>query len=51
MNNNALDLKLAKRDGIYFQLGEKERNHIIDELKSSISDWREIATEVEIPRG
>jgi serine/threonine-protein kinase HipA len=51
MDNNALDLKLAISAGIYFRLGEKEMNHIIDELKSSISDWREIATEVGIPRG
>lgn len=51
MNNNALDLKLAKSAGIYFRLGEKEMDHIIDELKSSVAGWTRIAIEIGIPRG
>lgn len=51
MDNNALDIKLAKSAGIYFRLGETEMNHIIDELKSSVAGWPKIATEIGIPRG
>lgn len=50
MDNNALDLKLAKSVGGYFRLGEKEMNQIIDELKTAITNWSKIATEIGIPR-
>lgn len=49
MDNNFLDLELAKSVGVYFRLGEKEMNQIIEELKSSIVKWQEIATEIGIP--
>lgn len=48
--NNALDLKLAKSTGIYFRLNEKEMDRIIEEIFSSVSNWRKIANEIDIAR-
>lgn len=50
MDNNALDLELAKSVGIYFRLNENEMNRIIDEVSSSVSNWQKIATEIGISR-
>ncbi len=50
MDNNALDLKLAKSVGVYFRLNENEMNRIIDEVRSSVSSWQKLATEIGIPR-
>jgi serine/threonine-protein kinase HipA len=50
MDNNALSLDLAKSVGVYFRLGQKEMEEIIDEVKSSISRWQKIAAEIGIPR-
>jgi len=50
MDNNALDIDLARSVGAYFRLGKKEMDIIIDEVKSGISGWKKIATEVGIPR-
>lgn len=50
MNNNALDLELAKSVGVYFRLGEKEMNLIIKKLKSTVANWQKIATEIGILR-
>ncbi|WP_416864988.1 MAG: type II toxin-antitoxin system HipA family toxin [Imperialibacter sp.] len=50
MHSNALDLTLAKSVGVYFRLSEKEMNIIIDEVKSSVSNWKTIAAEVGISR-
>jgi len=50
MDNNALDIDLARSVGAYFRLGKKELDIIIDEVKSGISGWKKIATEIGIPR-
>lgn len=50
MDNNALDVELVKSVGIYFRLGEKEMNSIIDEVRSAVSGWQKMATEISIPR-
>ncbi len=50
MDNNSPDIDLAKSVGIYFRLGKKEMDIIIDEVKSGISGWKKIATEIGIPR-
>jgi len=50
MDNNALDLELAKSIGIYFRLNEKEMKRIIDEVKSAVSGWKNLASEIGISR-
>lgn len=50
MDNNALDLELAKSVGIYFRLNENEMNRIIDVVCSSVSGWQKLATEIGISR-
>ena len=50
MDNNALDIDLTRSVGIYFRLGKKEMDNIIDEVKSGISGWKKVATEIGIPR-
>lgn len=50
MDNNALDLDLAKSVGAYFRLGKKEMDIIINEVKSGISGWKKVATDIGIPR-
>jgi len=50
MDNNALDIGLAKSVGTYFRLGEKEMNRVIDQVKSVVSRWQKLATEIGIPR-
>lgn len=50
MENNVLDLELAKTVGIYFRLQESEMNRIIDEVSSSVFGWQKMANEISIPR-
>lgn len=50
MDNNSLDIDLAKSVGIYFRLSEKEMDNIIEEVKSSVLNWKKIATEIGISR-
>ncbi len=50
-DNNALNIQLAKSVGVYFRLDETEMNHIIEEVKSTVSNWRRTASEIGIPRG
>lgn len=50
-DNNALDIRLVKSVGVYFRLNETEMNHIIDEVKSAVSNWRRTASEIGISRG
>lgn len=50
MDNNTLDIGLAKSVGVYFRLGEKEMNGIIDEVRAAVSVWKKVATEISIPR-
>ncbi len=51
MDNNVQDIELAKSVGPFFRLEEKEMNYIIEEVKSSVSDWQKMATHIGIPRG
>lgn len=48
--NNSLDIELIKSVGVYFRLGNKEMDTIIDEVKTGISGWRQIATEIGVSR-
>ena len=50
MDNNALDLELAKRVGEYFRLDDKQMDTIIEEVMASVSQWKKIANEIGIPR-
>ncbi len=50
MENNALDLNLAKEVGIYFRLNEQQMNQIINEVQQSVQDWGEIANSIGISR-
>ena len=43
-NDNALDLKLALEVCIYFRLSQKKAEEIIEEVKSSVKNWRKIAS-------
>ena len=49
-NNNALDFELAKEVGEYFRLDVEKMNIIINEVLESVSQWKEIAKEIGIPR-
>lgn len=50
MDNNALDLGLAKSVGIFFRMSPKEMGEIVEEVKSSVANWENIANEIGIPR-
>ena len=50
MDNNALDLELAKSVGEYFRLDNKQMDIIIEEVMASASQWKKIANEIGIPR-
>ena len=43
-NDNALDLKLALEVCIYFRLSQKRAEEIIEEVKTSVKNWRKIAS-------
>jgi serine/threonine-protein kinase HipA len=49
-DNNDLNIDLARSVDTYFRLEKKEMNTIIDEVKSVISGWKKVATEIGIPR-
>jgi len=48
--SNALDFELAKSVGAYFQLDIKQMDNIINEVKSSVSQWNTVAKEIGIIR-
>jgi serine/threonine-protein kinase HipA len=50
MDNNLPDIDLVKSIGIYFRLGKKEMDSILDEVQSSVLDWQKVATEIGISR-
>ena len=50
MDNNELDLDLAKSVGDYFMLKSTEMDEILTQVKSVVVDWRIYATAVGIPR-
>lgn len=49
-NNNALDFELAKEVGEYFRLNNEQMEGIIHEVMKSVSQWKEIAAKIGIPR-
>ncbi|RZJ99741.1 MAG: type II toxin-antitoxin system HipA family toxin, partial [Flavobacterium sp.] len=50
MDNNALDLDLAKNVGVFFRLTENDMEKIILEVLSSVNNWRKIAKQLGISR-
>ena len=48
-DSNALDLQLVKSVGMYLRLDETGMNHI-DEVRSAVSDWQRLASEIGISR-
>lgn len=50
MDNNALDLELAKSVGAFFQLNTQKMNTIIKEVQIAVSSWRKIANQIGISR-
>lgn len=51
MDNNALDLDLARSVGVYFRLDKKGMENILSEVRSSLSGWKKLAKEIGISRG
>ena len=50
LNNNELDFNLAKSVGIYFRLNNQQMDEIIDQVLTSIGNWKIIANEIGISR-
>ncbi len=50
MDDNALNLELAKSVGDFFRLNDKKMDMIIDEVLTSISQWRKLADNIGISR-
>ncbi|HEX8377625.1 MAG TPA: HipA domain-containing protein [Pedobacter sp.] len=50
MGNNMLDYDLAKSVGVFFRLGEKDMNKLIEEVKASVKNWRQVAVDIGISR-
>ena len=50
MQDNALNLDLAKSVGAYFQLSLKEMDIILQKVFEAIRAWRHVANELKIPR-
>lgn len=50
MDNNSLDLDLAKSVGVYFRLTESDMDSIIFEIKSSVKNWKNLANKIGIQR-
>jgi serine/threonine-protein kinase HipA len=50
MDNNALDFELAISVGQYFQLTLPEMKVILEQVKSAVSNWRKVATQIGIAK-
>lgn len=50
MESNALDFNLARSVGEYFELSPPQMEFIITQVQDSIANWRELATDLSIPR-
>ncbi|AHW60625.1 serine/threonine-protein kinase HipA [Draconibacterium orientale] len=48
MDNNALDYELAKSVGPFFRLDNKQMDRIIDEVTTSVKNWRKMAKTIGI---
>lgn len=49
-DSNALDFELACNVGEYFMLDKKKMDQVLYEVKTSVSNWRMIASSIGIPR-
>ena len=50
MDNNALDLEVAKSVGDFFRLKNDQMDSIINEVLKSVSHWKKRASEIGIAR-
>jgi serine/threonine-protein kinase HipA len=50
LDHNMQDIELIKSVGVYFRLGEKEMNEMLDEVKQAVSGWQRLAALIGIPR-
>lgn len=50
MDNNALDFELAKSVGVFFRLNQSEMDNILNEVFTSVKQWKEIAQKIGISR-
>lgn len=50
MDQNALDVELAKSVGDFFRLDKRQMNQIITEVSASVAAWEKIADRIGIPR-
>ena len=50
MDNNSLDIELAKSVGDFFRLNHSEMENIINEVFNSVKQWKEIANKIGISR-
>lgn len=50
LDNNSLDLDLAKNVGKYFRLSDKEMDLIIEKVIEVVKNWKVIAGQIGIPR-
>ncbi len=51
MDDNALDLELAKSVGEYFRLNDEQMDTIINKVLEVVVQWQTLATEIGISRG
>ena len=50
MDNNALDIELAKSVGTSLRVSQQEMKSIIDEVLTSVANWQQIAKDIGISR-
>jgi serine/threonine-protein kinase HipA len=50
VDNNALEIDLAKNVGEYFRLSSTDMDEILTQVKESVRNWRGIADKIGIPR-
>lgn len=50
MDNNALNYDLAKSVGEFFRLEDKQMDHIIEQVRSEVSQWPNLATKIGISK-
>ena len=50
VEDNGLDFELARSVGSFFQLNAEEMDTIINQVKSSVKRWKQMASEIGIPK-
>ncbi len=50
MDNNSLDFELAKSVGDFFRLNHSEMDNILNEVFTSVKQWKEVAHKIGISR-